>query len=62
MLAAIEKGNGNSDKAMEIYQKLREKNAAETLATYKIGLIYIEKRDLDKAEALADELVKGFPR
>jgi len=61
MLAAIEKSHGNSEKALEVYRKLREKNASETLAGYKIGLIQIEKGDLDNAEALADELIKGFP-
>jgi putative PEP-CTERM system TPR-repeat lipoprotein len=62
MLAAIEKGAGNTDKALEIYRKILDNNRTETLASYKAGLIYIEKGDLAKADKTADELVANFPK
>ena len=62
MLAALEKGGGNSDKALEIYQKILANNASETFAAYKSGLIHIEKGELEKAEKVADDLLKRFPK
>lgn len=61
MLAALEKGLGNSDRALELYRRILENNKSEAFASYKIGLLHIEKGELDKADAAADELVKGFP-
>jgi len=62
MLAALEKGLGNTDRALEIYQKISAINNADTLAAYKSGLIYIEKNDLGRAEKIADDLVKNYPK
>ena len=62
MLAAIEEGAGNTDKALEIYRKILENNRAETLASYKSGLIYIAKGDMDKADKTADDLMASFPK
>lgn len=62
MLAALEKSMGNTDKSLEIYNKISAINHADTLAAYKSGLIYIEKNDLGKAEQIADELVKNYPK
>lgn len=62
MLAALEKSMGNIDRSLEIYQKIVSINQADTLAAYKMGLIYIEKNELNKAESIADNLLKNFPK
>jgi putative PEP-CTERM system TPR-repeat lipoprotein len=62
MLAAVETLAGNSDKALEIYRTILANNSSEILAAYKAGIIHIEKADLDKADKIADDLMKRFPK
>lgn len=62
MLAALEKGEGNAAKALEIYAKISAISHADTLAAYKSGLIYIDMNDLNKAEKIADDLIKNYPK
>jgi len=62
MLAAIELKGGNSDKALEIYRKIQMNNTSDLNAVYKTGLIYLERRELEKAGKIADDLTKAYPK
>lgn len=62
MLATMETRAGNLDKALEIYRSISVNNAGETLATYKAGIIHIEKGDLVKADKIADNLLSSYPK
>ncbi len=62
MLAALEKKLGNNDRALELYNRIVANNSSETLASYKAGLIHIERGELDKAEKIADDLKSSNPK
>ncbi len=62
MLAALDQIEGNIDGALATYKKITGFNRSETLASYREGLIYISRKELDKADALAATLVSEFPK
>lgn len=62
MLAAIEKKGGNSDRALEIYRRAVAANPSDTLAAYRMGMIFLEKGDLKSADSTADGLIKNYPK
>lgn len=62
MLASLELKNGNSDKALGIYRTIQMNDASDTVAIYKIGLIHIVKGEVEKADKIADDLIKAYPK
>lgn len=61
LMAALENTMGNSDRALELYQQIAVIDKADPVAPYKMGLIYLDRQDVEKARTLADYLVKTFP-
>ena len=62
MLAALSQFEGNSAEALATYTKIVQIKPSETNALYRSGLIYLQQRNLDKADALADGMIKDFPK
>jgi len=62
MLASLNQMEGNSAAALDIYSKINEISRSETQATYRAGLIHIQNAALDKADQLAEGLIKEFPK
>jgi putative PEP-CTERM system TPR-repeat lipoprotein len=62
MLASLEQRANNPVAALDIYRKITAIDRSETQATYRAGLIYVSRNELDKADALADGLIKEFPK
>ena len=62
MLAGVEKGTGNVDRAVSLYRGIVELDHNQVASYYKLGLIQIEKGELIKAGAAADQLIKKFPQ
>lgn len=61
MLAQLEASSGSSDKAVAFYRKIAEMNPNDRRAPYRSGLLYVEKADFAKAEAVAADLQARFP-
>ncbi|GAB7026173.1 tetratricopeptide repeat protein [Geotalea toluenoxydans] len=61
LMAALENTLGNSDRALELYQQIAGFDKADPVAPYKMGLVYLDKHDVEKARKLATYLVKTFP-
>lgn len=62
MLAALSQLEGNSAAALETYTKISQISSSETNAIYRSGLIYLQQRNLDKADSLAEAMMKDFPK
>jgi putative PEP-CTERM system TPR-repeat lipoprotein len=62
MLAQIESAQGNRDKAIKIYQELSVIEPNNPFPFYKSGVILLETRQTDKADTIADDLLKRFPK
>ncbi|GLI39259.1 PEP-CTERM system TPR-repeat protein PrsT [Geobacter hydrogenophilus] len=58
-LAAYYEGyRGNSEKALEYYQKIMQADPDDANAAFRIGMMHISKGEADKAERLADDLIR----
>jgi len=62
LLAAMEDSAGNSDAAVVIYQRIAAANPSDSQALYKAGLVYLKKDDTARAEQIATQLEKKFPK
>lgn len=62
MLASLEKGTGNNERAISLYKKILQLDQNQVAAHYKLGLLHLEKSEVESAEAIADRLVKDFPK
>lgn len=62
MLASVEERAGNRDSASSLYQKILQFDKNQTVASYKLGLLFLDKGQVDKAQAEADQLIKKYPK
>lgn len=62
MLATLETARGRSDKALEIYRRISAQDPGDPLARFREGAMLLEKGDRAKADAIADDLLKRFPK
>lgn len=62
MLASLDQRAGKASAALDRYRKITEISRSETQATYRAGLIHISANELDKADALAEGMIKEFPK
>lgn len=62
MLAALNQLEGKTAAALDTYRKITEISASETQALYRSGLLHIQQKELDKADALADGMIRDFPK
>lgn len=62
MLATLENSIGKSDRALEIFQKIQSINPSDAKASFNIGMILINKGNLEQAEKISEELLKKFPK
>ncbi|NVN98003.1 MAG: PEP-CTERM system TPR-repeat protein PrsT [Geobacteraceae bacterium] len=62
MLADLEVSEGHRDKALEIYRLAAQTNPLDPSASYKRGLLLIEKGDVESARQSANDLVSRFPK
>lgn len=62
ILASVSKQQGNIEDTRKIYQKIIEVNPDEVMAQLELGLSYLRKKEIDKAEESADILIKIHPK
>lgn len=62
MLASLEQRAGKPAAALEMYRKITEIDRTETQAAYRAGLLHIRTNELDKADTLAEGMIKEFPK
>ena len=62
LLIDMENAAGNQENVIKLYTKIAEIDVADTLAPYKLGLIYLAKGEQGKAEEVAANLLKRHPK
>jgi len=58
LAASYETYRGNREKALEYYQKIMAADPDDANAAFRIGMMFIGRGEVDKAERIADELIK----
>jgi len=61
LAANFEASRGNRAKAMEYFQRIIEVDPSDANAMFRVGLMYIDANEIDKADRLADEIIKKGP-
>lgn len=61
LAANFEMSRGNRAKAMEYFQRIVEVDPSDANAMFRVGLMYIDANEIDKADRLADEILKKGP-
>lgn len=62
MLAQIELNEGNREKAIKVYEQLAAADPKNPVPLYRIGSLLNDMGQVDKANAMADNLMKQFPK
>lgn len=61
LLATVETRSGNIDEALAVYQNLSKVNPKELHALYMVGLLQMDKGDIEAAQKSVDKILTQFP-
>jgi putative PEP-CTERM system TPR-repeat lipoprotein len=62
LMATLEAAEGNTDALLQRYQTIAELDPNDVLSSYRMGLLHMDRGDVEQAEAIASDLVQRFPR
>lgn len=62
LLAGIEIFRGEKQRALELYKRIGEIRPADPEAPYRAGLIHVDSGNIAAADAIAEELIRRFPK
>ena len=62
LMVKLEEDAGNRDEVIKFYTTISELDNSDVVAPYQLGLLYLEKGELGKAEEIASRLRKAQPK
>ncbi|MDH4028513.1 MAG: PEP-CTERM system TPR-repeat protein PrsT, partial [Nitrospirota bacterium] len=61
LLTAIKQEQADIDGIISVYQKIIDNDPKDIMARLRLGLAYLQKKDIEKAREVADKLRKSYP-